>query len=106
MAGYLWYGRNREGGRRVVVVWELVSLESRVSSSTRRVGVGGVEGRGEKEIDDRSGLCKSRGCESSKARELFEVMQVDVMKYEEKVFLMLWWEILMQELVWEQKLPK
>ena len=33
-----------------------------------RVGVGEVEVRGEKEIDDRSGLCESSGCESKRRR--------------------------------------
>ena len=61
------------------------SLELRVSSA--RKGLVWVELRieGEKEIDDRSGLCESRRCEGRRNR-LFEVMQVDVMKYEEKGF--------------------
>ena len=44
MAGYVWYGRNREGSRRANGVEGLVnmSLESRVSMCTKGVGVGGV----------------------------------------------------------------
>ena len=36
VAGYVWYGRNREGVRRLIVVWEcwrIGILELRVSSS-------------------------------------------------------------------------
>ena len=55
------------------------SLESRVSSARERLVW--VELRGEgKDIDDRSGLCESRGNESRREERLFEVMQVDAMK--------------------------
>ena len=72
MAVYVWYSRNREGGGRAsggVEVSVNRSLDLRVSSI--REGLEWVElrGRGEKEIDDRSGLCESSRCESKRDRE-------------------------------------
>ena len=49
----------------------------------------GVKGRGEKEIDDRSVLCESRGCESRRDRGAICGHAGgcnEVMKYEEKGF--------------------
>ena len=48
--------------------------------------MGGVEGRGEKEIDDGSGLIESMGMGIEETERLFKVMQVDVIEYEEKGF--------------------
>ena len=45
-----------------------------------------VELRGEKEIVDRSGHVNSEGVRVEETERPFEVMQVDVMKYEEKGF--------------------
>ena len=48
--------------------------------------MGGDEGRGEKEIGDRSSLCESRGVRVEEMERLFEVIQVDIIMYEEKCF--------------------
>ena len=57
-------------------------MEFGVKGSSAREGLVwvGLRGEREKEIDERSSLYESRGCESRRDGRLFEVMQVDVVK--------------------------
>ena len=109
VTGFVWYGRNREGGGRqasgAVRVLVNRSLESRVCSA--REGLAWVELRGEGRRKLMIGVVyvNPESLRVEEMESLSEVMQVDVMKYEEKV-LMLWWRILMEELFWEQKITQ
>ena len=102
--GYVWYGRNRGGSRASGGVGVLVnrSLELRVSSA--REGLLWVELRGEGRRKLMVGVVYVNpvGVQLEEKDRLFEVMQVDVMKYEEKGFdAVMGGGRLMQELVWE-----